>query len=61
MPDRSEQAEGKVKEVAGKVTGKDDLESEGRTQRVTEDVKGKMEETEDKVRGAGRAIKEKIT
>ena len=61
MPDRSEQFEGKVKEVAGKVTGDDELESEGRTQRATEDFKEKIEEAGDNIVGAGRAIKDKIT
>ncbi len=60
MPDRSEQLEGKVKEVAGKVTGNEELESEGRTQRATEDFKGKIEEAGDNVKGAARAIKDKI-
>ena len=61
MPDRSEQFEGKVKEVTGKVTGNEELESEGRIQRATEDFKEKIEETGDNIKGAGRAIKDKLT
>ena len=61
MTDRSEQAEGKLKEVAGKVTGNDELESEGRTQKATEDAKENIEELGDKVRGTAEGIKEKIT
>ncbi|HVF52248.1 MAG TPA: CsbD family protein [Actinomycetota bacterium] len=61
MPDRSEQIEGKAKEVAGKLTGDDELESEGRTQKATEDFKQNIEEAGDKIKGAGQAIKDKVT
>lgn len=60
MPDRSDQVEGKVKEVAGKVTGDDRMESEGRTERSTEDFKEKMESGADQARGAAEAVKEKF-
>ena len=61
MADRSEQAEGKLKEVAGKVTGNDELESEGRTQKAAEDAKENIEELGDKVKGTAEGIKEKFT
>lgn len=60
MVDRSEQAEGKVKEVAGKMTGNDELESEGRTQKATEDTKENIEELGDKVKGTAEGVKEKF-
>ncbi len=60
MPDRSDQVEGKVKEVAGKVTGDDKLESEGRTERATEDTKEKLESGADRARGAAEAVKDKL-
>jgi uncharacterized protein YjbJ (UPF0337 family) len=60
MADQSEKAAGKVKETAGKLTGDDELESEGRTQRATEDTKEKFEEVRDKAKGAKEAIKDKI-
>ena len=59
MPDRSEQAEGKVKEVAGKVTGNDRLEAEGQTQKGVEDAKGKVEELGDKAKGVVDGLKNK--
>ena len=58
MPDRSEQVEGKVKEVGGKLTGNDELESEGRTQKATEDTKEKVQEGVDKVKGAVQGLRD---
>ena len=58
MPDRSEQLEGKVKEVGGKVTGNDELESEGRTQKASEDTKQKVQEGVDKVKGAVQGLRD---
>ncbi|HYO61010.1 MAG TPA: CsbD family protein [Actinomycetota bacterium] len=58
MPDRSEQVEGKVKEVGGKLTGNDRLESEGRTQKASEDTKQKVQEGVDKVKGAVQGLKD---
>jgi uncharacterized protein YjbJ (UPF0337 family) len=59
MADQSEKFSGKVKETTGKVTGDDQLESEGRTQRSKEESKEKMEEVRDKAKGAMDAIKDK--
>lgn len=58
MPDRSEQLEGKAKEVGGKLTGNDRLESEGRTQKATEDTKEKVQEGVDKVKGAVQGLRD---
>ena len=59
MPDRSEQAEGKLKEVGGKLTGDDRMEAEGKTQKGVEDAKGKVEELGDKAKGVVDGLKEK--
>ena len=58
MADRGEQLEGKVKEVGGKVTGNEKLESEGRTQKAAEDTKEKVQEGVDKVKGAVQGLKD---
>jgi uncharacterized protein YjbJ (UPF0337 family) len=58
MADRGEQLEGKVKEVGGKLTGNEELESEGRTQKASEDTKEKVQEGVDKVKGAVQGLKD---
>jgi uncharacterized protein YjbJ (UPF0337 family) len=58
MADRSEQLEGKAKEVGGKLTGNERLESEGRTQKAAEDTKEKVQEGVDKVKGAVQGLKD---
>jgi uncharacterized protein YjbJ (UPF0337 family) len=58
MPDRGEQLEGKAKEVGGKLTGNEELESEGRTQKAAEDTKEKVQEGVDKVKGAVQGLKD---
>lgn len=58
MPDRSEQVQGKAKEVGGKLTGNEQLESEGRTQKATEDTKEKIQEGVDKVKGAVQGLRD---
>ena len=58
MADRSEQLEGKAKEVGGKLTGNEKLESEGRTQKASEDTKEKVQEGVDKVKGAVQGLKD---
>ena len=60
MADRSEQLAGKVKEGIGKVTGDEDLESQGRKQEHREETKQNIEEAGDKVKGAVEGVKEKI-
>ncbi|MDQ3957466.1 MAG: CsbD family protein [Actinomycetota bacterium] len=58
MPDRGSQLEGKAKEVGGKLTGNEELESEGRTQKAAEDTKEKVQEGVDKVKGAVEGLRE---
>jgi uncharacterized protein YjbJ (UPF0337 family) len=58
MPDRGDQLEGKVKEVGGKLTGNEKLESEGRTQKASEDTKQKVQEGVDKVKGAVQGLRD---
>jgi uncharacterized protein YjbJ (UPF0337 family) len=58
MPDRSDQVAGKAKEIGGKLTGNDELESEGRTQKAAEDTKEKVQEGVDKVKGAVQGLKD---
>ena len=60
MTDRSDQLAGKVKEGIGKVTGNEDLESEGRQEDHREQTKQNIEEASDKVAGAVEGVKEKI-
>lgn len=60
MTDRSDQLAGKVKEGVGKVTGNDELESEGRREDHAEQTKQNIEEAGDKVAGAVEGVKEKI-
>lgn len=60
MADRSEQFAGKAKEVAGKVTGDEELESEGRVQEQKEKTKQNLEEAKDKVKGTVEGVKDKL-
>jgi uncharacterized protein YjbJ (UPF0337 family) len=60
MTDRSDQIAGKIKEGAGKLTGNDELESEGRREDHAEQTKQNIEEAGDKVSGAVQGVKEKI-
>ena len=61
MADRSDQIGGKIKEGVGKVTGNEDLESEGRREEHREETKQNIEEGRDKVAGAVEGVKDKIT
>ena len=61
MADRSDQLAGKVKEGVGKLTGDEDLESEGRREDHAEETKQNIEEGKDKVAGAAQGVKEKLT
>ncbi len=58
MPDRGDQLEGKVKEIGGKLTGNEEMESEGRTQKASEDTKQKVQEGVDKVKGAVQGLRD---
>lgn len=52
---------GKAKEVAGKATGDEELESEGRTQNIKGKVQEKAEQARDSVKGAADAAKDAIS
>ncbi len=60
MADRGDQIAGKVKEGVGKVTGNEDLESEGRQEEHREETKQHLEEAGDKVAGAVEGVKDKL-
>lgn len=60
MADRSDQIGGKIKEGIGKVTGDEDLESQGRREDHREETKQNLEEAKDKAAGAVEGVKEKI-
>lgn len=50
--------EGKAKETAGKATGDEELEAEGKTQHAKGKVEEKAEEAKDTVKGAFKAAKD---
>lgn len=56
-----DKSQGKVKEVAGKLTGDEELEGEGRSQRATEEGKQQAQEQVDKAKGAAEGVKDKLT
>ncbi len=58
MPENRETLAGKSKETAGKVTGDDHLEAEGKTQHDTAEGKEKVKSAVDKAKGAVQGIKE---
>ena len=60
MADRSDQVAGKIKEGVRKVTGDEDLESQGRKEEHREQTKQNLEEGKDKVAGAVEGVKDKI-
>lgn len=49
MSGKSDQAKGRVKEAAGALSGNQDLESEGKADRLTGEVKEKVDHAKDKV------------
>jgi uncharacterized protein YjbJ (UPF0337 family) len=51
---------GKGKEIAGKVTGNEDLEAEGKGQHATGKVKEAVGDVTDKARSAVDAVKDKL-
>ncbi|TVR17317.1 MAG: CsbD family protein [Nitriliruptor sp.] len=53
--------EGKAKETAGKATGDEELEDEGKTQHAKGKVKEKVEETKDTAKGAFEAAKDAVS
>jgi uncharacterized protein YjbJ (UPF0337 family) len=56
----SDKAKGKAKEVAGKVSGDEALESEGRAQHTKGQVEDAAKEARDTAKGLVRAAKEAL-
>jgi len=59
MGGNEKQGEGKVKEIAGKVTGDKRLESEGQTQNAAGKVEQAADDAGEKVKGALDAARDK--
>ncbi len=59
MGAQSDQIKGKAKEAAGAVTGKDDLEAEGKADRRAGEAKEKVADAKDKVDEAADTVAEK--
>ena len=58
MAENREKLSGRTKETAGKLSGDDRLESEGRTERSTAEGKAKSKDALGKVKGAVEGVKE---
>jgi uncharacterized protein YjbJ (UPF0337 family) len=61
MPENREKLSGKSKEAAGKITGDERLEAEGRTQHNTAEGKEAAESAVDKAKGALKGLKESFS
>ncbi|WP_075889806.1 CsbD family protein [Actinomyces provencensis] len=57
LDNKADQAGGKLKETAGKVTGDKDLEAEGKIQNAEGKVKETLDDAGDKVRDAAGDVK----
>jgi uncharacterized protein YjbJ (UPF0337 family) len=57
MTDQQDRLAGKVKETAGKATGDNRLETEGKTQHSKGKLKGKLENLRDTIRGVADGVK----
>jgi uncharacterized protein YjbJ (UPF0337 family) len=55
-----DQVEGEVKEQAGKLTGDEELEDEGRGQELRGDVKDKAEDVKDKAEDVADDLSDKM-
>lgn len=55
----SDKVQGQAKEVAGIVTGNEDLEAEGKADRQTGEAEEKVDEVKDRVEGFVDSIKDK--
>ena len=60
MTSKSDQAKGRVKEAAGILSGDEDLESEGKTDRLTGETQEKVDHAKDKVEEAVDKTTDKI-
>jgi uncharacterized protein YjbJ (UPF0337 family) len=61
MSGDADRLKGKAKELGGKVIGDRELESEGKTQRAEGKAENKIDEAAAKVKGAAKAVKDKVT
>lgn len=60
MSGHGDKAMGKGKEIAGKVTGNEDLEAEGKGQHTRGKAKEAVHDVTDKARSAVDAVKDKL-
>lgn len=60
MGSTADKAKGKIKETAGKATGNEDLEREGKVDRATGNVKEKAGQAADKVREGADKLMDKV-
>lgn len=60
MSAKSDQLAGKAKQAAGIMTGKEDLEAEGRSQRHGGEIKEKVEHAKSKIEEALDTAEEKV-
>jgi uncharacterized protein YjbJ (UPF0337 family) len=61
MPDNIDDAKGQLKEGAGKLTGDQSLENEGKADQVTGKLKDVAEDAKDAVEGVLGSIKDKLS
>lgn len=60
MSDKTDQAKGRVKEAVGSLTDDDDLEREGKTDRLAGDAKEKVGQAKDKVEEGIDKVKDAV-
>lgn len=57
MADKSDKLKGKIKETAGKITGDEKLESEGKAQRAKGSVQDKVDSAKDRIEGTVEGLR----
>ena len=60
MSDKTEQAKGRIKEAAGTLTGDESLESEGKTERITGELKEHIHHVEDKIKDVVDSVVDRV-
>jgi uncharacterized protein YjbJ (UPF0337 family) len=60
MDNNTDEVKGRIKEPAGTLTGDNDQEAEGKSDRVTGEVKGKIRQVEDKVEDLVDKVKDTL-
>ncbi|HIW63859.1 MAG TPA: CsbD family protein [Candidatus Stackebrandtia excrementipullorum] len=58
MADKSDKLKGRLKEVAGKATGNEKLESEGKAQRAKGTVHDKVDDVKDRIEGTVEGLRD---